>query len=57
MSKVITMIKPDVVHNHAMEFQAVLGFPNANGALDGYHLVSHPKECAVDYHNYKGWYV
>ncbi|KAG0425285.1 hypothetical protein HPB47_027530 [Ixodes persulcatus] len=39
------------------EFQAVLGFPNAIGALDGCHLpVSPPKDLAVDYHNYKGWY-
>ncbi|KAG0432602.1 hypothetical protein HPB47_020700 [Ixodes persulcatus] len=36
---------------------AVLGFPNAIGALDGCHLpVSPPKDSAVDYRNYKGWY-
>ncbi|KAL1448135.1 hypothetical protein MTO96_044146 [Rhipicephalus appendiculatus] len=42
---------------HIREFTAVLGFPQAIGALDGCHFpVSPPKENATDYRNYKGWY-
>ncbi|XP_040071660.1 uncharacterized protein LOC120844100 [Ixodes scapularis] len=51
----ITMIRNEDLDNHTHEFQAVLGFPNAIGAVDGCHLpVSPPKDLAVDYHNYKG---
>ncbi|KAH6936453.1 hypothetical protein HPB50_017562 [Hyalomma asiaticum] len=42
---------------HIKEFQAVCGFPQGVGALDGCHIpVSPPKEHATDYYNYKGWY-
>ncbi|KAG0444269.1 hypothetical protein HPB47_013985 [Ixodes persulcatus] len=55
-ARTITMIRNKDLDNHMREFQAVLGFPNAIGALDGCHLpVSPPKDLAVDYHNYKGW--
>ncbi|KAK5646268.1 hypothetical protein RI129_004732 [Pyrocoelia pectoralis] len=34
-----------------------LGFPQCAGAIDGCHIeVCPPKESAVDYYNYKGWY-
>lgn len=58
LSKTIEMVRIEDLRHHMTEFQAVLGFPNAIGALDGCHLpVSPPKDSAVDYHNYKGWYV
>ncbi|CAN8026282.1 unnamed protein product [Ixodes persulcatus] len=42
---------------HIREFQAVCGFPQGIGVLDGCHIpVSPPKEHASDYYNYKGWY-
>ncbi|XP_077505085.1 uncharacterized protein LOC144114929 [Amblyomma americanum] len=42
---------------HIREFEAMCGFPQAVGALDGCHIaVSPPKEHASDYYNYKGWY-
>ncbi|XP_064465946.1 uncharacterized protein LOC135377463 [Ornithodoros turicata] len=47
----------DEMQQHIQEFEAVLRFPHAMGALDGSHFpVSPPKEHAADYHNYKGWY-
>ncbi|KAG0410155.1 hypothetical protein HPB47_012737, partial [Ixodes persulcatus] len=50
------MVRSQDLDHHMLEFQAVLGFPNAIGALDGCHLpVSLPKDSAVDYRNYKGW--
>ncbi|CAN7977956.1 unnamed protein product [Ixodes persulcatus] len=56
-ARTITMIRNEDLDNHMREFQGVLGFPNAIGALDGCHLpVSPPKDLAVDYHNYEGWY-
>lgn len=52
----IAMIRSKDLNHHVREFQAVLGFPNAIGALNGCHLpVSPPKDLVVDYYNYKGW--
>ncbi|CAN7947596.1 unnamed protein product, partial [Ixodes hexagonus] len=52
-----SMVRNEDLDKHILEFQAVLGFPKAIGALDGCHLpVSPPKDSAVDYRNYKGWY-
>ncbi|KAG0430256.1 hypothetical protein HPB47_022857 [Ixodes persulcatus] len=51
------MVRSQDLDHHVLEFQAVLGFPNAIGALDGCHLpVFPPKNSAVHYRNYKGWY-
>lgn len=51
---VLVVLSQDLYH-HMLEFQAVLGFSNAIGALDGCHLpVSAPKDSVVDYRNYKG---
>ncbi|KAG0423853.1 hypothetical protein HPB47_000384 [Ixodes persulcatus] len=56
-ARTVSMIRNEDLEHHMREFQAVLGFPNAIGALDGCHLpVSPPKDSAVDYRNYKGWY-
>ncbi|KAH7948827.1 hypothetical protein HPB49_002691 [Dermacentor silvarum] len=43
--------------DHIWEFCAVACCPQAFGALDNCHFpVSPPKENAIDYYNYKGWY-
>ncbi|CAN7938457.1 unnamed protein product [Ixodes hexagonus] len=56
-SRTVSIVRSGDLDNHILEFEAVLGFPNAIGALDGYHLpVSPPKDSAVDYRNYEGWY-
>ncbi|KAL3206139.1 hypothetical protein MRX96_040356 [Rhipicephalus microplus] len=53
----VRMLAADEMTHHIREFYAVTGFPQAFGALDGCHFpVSPPKENAVDYYNYKGWY-
>ncbi|KAM7308472.1 protein ANTAGONIST OF LIKE HETEROCHROMATIN PROTEIN 1 [Ixodes scapularis] len=57
-ARTVLMIRNEDLQHHMHEFQAVLRFPNAIGALDGCHLpVSPPKDSAVDYRNYKGWYL
>ncbi|CAF2206379.1 unnamed protein product [Rotaria magnacalcarata] len=41
----------------SQDFEAILGFPQCVGAVDGCHIpVSPPKEQAISYYNYKGWY-
>ncbi|KAL3178515.1 hypothetical protein MRX96_038410 [Rhipicephalus microplus] len=53
----VRMLAADEMTHHIREFYAVTGFPQAVGALDGCHFpVSPPKENAIDYYNYKGWY-
>ncbi|XP_049522130.1 uncharacterized protein LOC125944811 [Dermacentor silvarum] len=53
----VKMIAANEMADHVREFCAVTGFPQAVGALDGCHFpVSPPKENAIDYYNYKGWY-
>ncbi|CAN7940812.1 unnamed protein product [Ixodes hexagonus] len=55
-SRTDSMVRNEDLDKHILEFQAVLGFPKAIGALDGCHLpVFPPKDSAVDYRNYKGW--
>ncbi|XP_064464296.1 uncharacterized protein LOC135375544 [Ornithodoros turicata] len=42
---------------HLLRFEAVTGFPQGFGALDGCHIeVCPPKDQGSDYYNYKGWY-
>ncbi|XP_049528892.1 uncharacterized protein LOC125947697 [Dermacentor silvarum] len=42
---------------HIQELEAVCGFRQGVGALDGCHFpILPPKEHATDYHNYKGWH-
>ncbi|XP_064475534.1 putative nuclease HARBI1 [Ornithodoros turicata] len=42
---------------HLRRFEAVTGFPQGFGALDGCHIeVCPPKDQGSDYYNYKGWY-
>lgn len=49
--------RPYEMAEHLRQFEAVLGFPQGVGALDGCHLeVCPPQAHASDYHNYKGWY-
>lgn len=49
--------QPCELAEHLRQFEAVLGFPQGVGALDGCHLeVCPPKDNASDYYNYKGWY-
>ncbi|KAM7306559.1 protein ANTAGONIST OF LIKE HETEROCHROMATIN PROTEIN 1 [Ixodes scapularis] len=56
-ARTVSMIRNEDLEHHMREFQAVLGFPNDIGALDGCHLpVSPLKDSAVDYRNYKGCY-
>ncbi|XP_064471832.1 uncharacterized protein LOC135386041 [Ornithodoros turicata] len=53
----LRMVSPGEMGEHMREFYAVSGFPQGVGALDGCHFaVSPPKNNAVDYYNYKGWY-
>ncbi|KAH6923776.1 hypothetical protein HPB50_006671 [Hyalomma asiaticum] len=53
----VKMPSQENMPTHIKEFQAVCGFPQGVGALDGCHIpVSPPKEHATDYYNYKGWY-
>ncbi|KAH8033198.1 hypothetical protein HPB51_008193 [Rhipicephalus microplus] len=53
----VRMLAADEMTHHIREFYAVTGFPQAVGALNGCHFpVSPPKENAIDYYNYKGWY-
>ncbi|KAG0435333.1 hypothetical protein HPB47_018554 [Ixodes persulcatus] len=55
-SRTVSIARSQDIDHHMLEFQTVLRFPNAIGALDGCHLpVSPPKDSAVDYRNYKGW--
>ncbi|KAG0415067.1 hypothetical protein HPB47_007766 [Ixodes persulcatus] len=55
-SRTVSMVRSQDLDHHMLEFQAVLGFPNAIGALDSCHMpVSAPNDSAVDYRNYKGW--
>ncbi|XP_029843768.2 uncharacterized protein LOC8030648 [Ixodes scapularis] len=55
-ARTVSMIRNEDLEHHIREFQAVLGFPNDIGALDGCHLPVPPlKDSAVDYRNYKGW--
>lgn len=52
----VKMPSQENMPTHIKEFQAVCGFPQGVGALDGCHIpVSPPKEHATDYYNYKGW--
>lgn len=52
----LRMITPSEMETHIRDFEAVCGFPQAVGALDGCHFaVSPPKDHATDYYNYKGW--
>ncbi|KAH7967949.1 uncharacterized protein LOC119381906 [Rhipicephalus sanguineus] len=56
-TKWVNMPTVSSMAEHIREFTAMLGFPQAVGALDGCHFpVSPPKESATDYRNYKGWY-
>lgn len=53
----VRMPKAHELAEHLRQFEAVAGFPQVVGALDGCHIeVCPPSEHAVDYHNYKGWY-
>ncbi|KAH7942626.1 hypothetical protein HPB51_028693 [Rhipicephalus microplus] len=52
----IKMVTAEDMARHIQEFEAVTGFRQGAGALDGFHfLISPPKEHATDYYNYKGW--
>ncbi|KAH9385029.1 hypothetical protein HPB48_027065 [Haemaphysalis longicornis] len=49
--------RPCEMAEHLRQFEAVLGFPQGVGALDGCHLeVCPPTVNTSDYYNYKGWY-
>ncbi|KAL3189882.1 hypothetical protein MRX96_020895 [Rhipicephalus microplus] len=51
------MVTAEEMARHIQEFEAVTGFRQGVGALDGCHFpISPPKEHATDYYNYKGWY-
>nr|XP_047146297.1 putative nuclease HARBI1 [Hydra vulgaris] len=45
------------INKHSRDFEAILGFPQCVGAVDGCHiLISAPNDQAISYYNYKGWY-
>ncbi|XP_012554397.2 uncharacterized protein LOC105843500 isoform X3 [Hydra vulgaris] len=45
------------LNKHSRDFEAILGFPQCVGAVDGCHIpISAPKDQATSYYNYKGWY-
>ncbi|XP_070385468.1 uncharacterized protein [Dermacentor albipictus] len=53
----LRMVRRHELEKHVREFFFFTGFPQAIGALDGCHFpISPPKDNAIDYHNYKGWY-
>ncbi|KAL3194663.1 hypothetical protein MRX96_046009 [Rhipicephalus microplus] len=55
--KWIKMVIAEEMARHIQKFEAVTGFHQGVGALDGCHFpISPPKEHATDYYNYKGWY-
>ncbi|XP_004205687.2 uncharacterized protein LOC101241637 [Hydra vulgaris] len=42
---------------HSRDFEAILGFQKCIGAVDGRHIpIFAPKDQAISYYNYKGWY-
>lgn len=52
----IKVMTAEEMTRHIQEFEAVTGFRQGVGALDGCHFpISPPKEHATDYYNYKGW--
>lgn len=52
----VKMITAEEMARHIQEFEAVCGFRQGAGALDGCHFpISPPKAHATEYHNYKGW--
>ncbi|XP_047132285.2 uncharacterized protein LOC105848286 isoform X1 [Hydra vulgaris] len=45
------------LNKHSRDFEAILGFPQCVGAVDGCHiLILALKDQAISYYNYKGWY-
>ncbi|XP_047143531.1 uncharacterized protein LOC105848991 isoform X2 [Hydra vulgaris] len=45
------------LNKHSRDFEAILGFPQCVGAVDGCHIpISAPKDQATSYYNYNGWY-
>ncbi|XP_065680298.1 uncharacterized protein LOC105847669 isoform X2 [Hydra vulgaris] len=45
------------LNKHSRDFEAILGFPQCVGAVDGCRIpISAPKDQATSYYNYKGWY-
>ncbi|XP_047143521.2 uncharacterized protein LOC105848670 isoform X3 [Hydra vulgaris] len=45
------------LNKHSRDFEAILGFPQCVGAVDGCHIpISAPKDQATSYYNYKGWH-
>ncbi|KAG0424132.1 hypothetical protein HPB47_000118 [Ixodes persulcatus] len=54
-SRTVSMVRILDLDHRRLEFQAVLGFPNAIGALDGCYMpVFPPKDSTVDYQNNNG---
>lgn len=50
------MVTAEEMARHIQEFEAVAGFHQGVGALDGCHFpILPPKEHATDYYNYKSW--
>nr|XP_047142406.1 uncharacterized protein LOC101236526 [Hydra vulgaris] len=47
----------EILNKHSIDFEAILGFPQCVGAVVGCHIpISAPKDQAISYYNYKGWY-
>ncbi|XP_047127272.1 putative nuclease HARBI1 [Hydra vulgaris] len=45
------------LNKHSKDFEAILGFSQCVGAVDGCHIpILAPKDQAISYYNYKGWY-
>ncbi|XP_050040776.1 uncharacterized protein [Dermacentor andersoni] len=53
----VNMMAPEEMAKYMQEFEAVCGFRQCVGALDGCHFRhSPPKQHGTDCHNYKGWH-
>ncbi|XP_012563140.1 uncharacterized protein LOC105847865 [Hydra vulgaris] len=47
----------EILNKHSIDFEAILGFPQCFGAVDGCHIpISALKDQAISYYNYKAWY-
>ncbi|XP_012565238.2 uncharacterized protein LOC105849411 [Hydra vulgaris] len=55
--RVVSSLFVENLNKHSRDFEAILGFPQCIGAVDGRHIpISAPKDQAISYYNYKGWY-
>ena len=57
LTKYVTIPKDNKLEEVVQGFEALWGFPQAFGAIDGSHIpITKPQESASDYYNRKGFY-